>query len=78
MCALCGGGWLVARLLSSVSGRRTLRDHLYVFVCECRHLFRTVIKSGRYRVRSKSFLVTYGPIYSREPYLGHTDGFSTR
>ena len=51
MCALCSGGWLVARLMSSVSGRRTLRDHLYVFVCERRHLFRTVINSDRYRVR---------------------------
>ena len=78
MCALCSGGWLVARLMSSVSGRRTLRDHLYVFVCERRHLFRTVINSGRYRVRTKRFLVTYGPIYPREPYPGHTDGFSTR
>ena len=37
--------------MSSVSGRRALRDHFYVFVCERMHLFGTAINSDRYRVR---------------------------
>ena len=41
-------GWLVAWLTSSVCGRRTLRGHLHVSLCERRCLLRTVINSVRY------------------------------